>query len=74
MEGVADPKRTFALCNDPNTILQSRALYLGDGSYCLKVPSCSSSTIMRPKSLYGKNIDDRAPKMILNRFGSLFKT
>ena len=40
--------------------------YLGAGSNCLNVFSCSSSTITNPKLEKGKNIHERAPKTILN--------
>ena len=61
MEGVADPNTTFALCNVASTIALSRALYLGDGSYCLNEFSCSSSMMTNPKFVNGRKMDERAP-------------
>ena len=61
MDGVADPKTTFELLSLDKYTAASLALYLGDGSCCLYEVSCSSSTIIKPRSLNGRNTEDLAP-------------
>ena len=46
----------------------SLALYLGDGSCCLYDVSCSSSTIINPRSLNGRKTEDLAPTISLAVF------
>ena len=42
----------------------SLALYLGDGSCCLYDVSCSSSTIINPRSLNGRKTEDLHPQLV----------
>src|SRR5690606_32076194 len=72
-EGVADPKSVFAPWIRAIMIAESRALYLGAGSNCLKEVSCSSSTTINPKFLNGRNNEDLAPTIIC-AFGLASKT
>ena len=61
---MADPSIIFDLCSLANTIAESLAWYLGEGSCCLYEFSCSSSITIKPRLLNGKNKDDLAPIII----------
>ena len=61
IEGVAEPKIILVLKILDKYIAESLALYLGEGSCCLYETSCSSSTIIRPRSSNGRKTDDLAP-------------
>ena len=64
MEGTAVIKLTGMFSNDALEIAISRALYVTPSS-CLKDWSCSSSTIIIPNFLNGKNKEDLAPMTTL---------
>ena len=68
IDGVAEPKITFELFSLERYIAESLALYLGEGSCCLYEISCSSSTIINPRFLKGRKIDDLAPTTSLDFF------
>src|SRR5690606_36309519 len=67
MEGVAVPSNILQDALLAISRATSLALYLGAGSYCLNEGSCSSSTIINPRSLKGRNIDDLTPRITLKR-------
>ena len=62
-DGVADPSTTPALASSPLFTAASTALYRGTESD-MYAPSCSSSTMIMPRSGNGANSADLGPIMI----------
>ena len=60
-DGVALPSTHTAPLICARMIATSRAWYRGASSDCLYVPSCSSSTMIAPRSCTGANTLERAP-------------
>ena len=61
-EGVAEPDMIPHLWIADIIRAVSRPLYLGAGESCLYELSCSSSTIMSPRSWWGRNTEERVPR------------
>ena len=60
-DGVADPRMMSHPWIRDNISAVSRPLYRGAGESCLYELSCSSSTIMSPRSWWGRKMDERVP-------------